>query len=190
MKRFLVVFLALFIVGCDLNHVENLYEPDKNELANIALRKAAKNLKQKANLRLSGDGGQMMDQIKMLALSFHYYELIDIEKGRELLISSVNELVTTVNEDLRIRPYLANYPFDYRNVEIRIFLYNPDGSFVSKGNLSVIKADRGEFTYAIDDPKDEFAFKIKILKETYEEALAKQQESTVLKNERAEKIAM
>jgi hypothetical protein len=108
----------------------------------------------------------------MLALSFDYRQPTTIENGRELLIAAVQEFITAVNEDERIRPYLKHYPFGPENIAIRIFLQNPDGSKLSFG-LHVISACEGILRYNIDDPEGPL-FKT-LLVETYEEALQKLQ---------------
>ena len=106
----------------------------------------------------------------MLALSFDYRQPTTIENGRKLLIAAVQEFVQSVNAEEQIRPYLQNYPFEAKNVQISIFLQNPDGSKLSSG-LHVISAYEGILNYNIDDPEGPL-FKT-LLEETYEEALQK-----------------
>lgn len=83
--------------------------------------RVAVQLKKEKDLHPCGSGGGMMDQIGMLALSFNYYKEIDIDTGRDLLMTTGKLLLNSVNEDERIRPYLENYPFLPKNIEIRIF---------------------------------------------------------------------
>ncbi len=171
--RFFLIFLAIiFIAGC-YNSFSNLtHKPrTKQSLVNEVERKVAFRLKKEKELYTCGTGGQMMDQIKMLALSFDYYKPLNIENGRELLIAAVNELVTHVNANEEIRPYLNNYPFEPKNIEIRIFARNPDGSNVPPGKLSVLSAIRNIFEYDMNDPE---TIQLKTFyQETYEEALSK-----------------
>ena len=55
-----------------------------------------------------------------------------------------------------------------KNIQIRIFLRNPDGSNPISGRLSVISSVDGILEYDIRDPKTD---RLKtILEETYEEA--------------------
>jgi|SRR3989344_111403 len=172
MNRSLLLIVMICMFGCSENRSSITYELSiKEQLADEILKKVATQVKQEKGLDPCGTGGQMMDQIKMLALSFDYRKPIDIEKGRELLITAVNEFVAAVNADERIRPYLNNYPFEPKNVEIRIFLQNPDGSNVAPGKLSVISALEGVLKYKMDDPETKL-FKI-VHTETFEEAVLK-----------------
>jgi len=179
--RFILFLLSIFIfVGCSQSNPIRKNDIDSDvELVREARIKVARKLKQEKNLRLSGVGSQMMDKIKMIALSFNYFGPVDEGKARELLLSATNELIFVVNEDERIRPYLHDYPFGPKNVEIRIFLKNIDGSKVSSDKLSVISVLDGILDYEVDDPKN--AFFTSILEETYEEAMKKQAQSSGLK---------
>jgi hypothetical protein len=166
MKNTTLITIIVFLSGC-MQNVQNEISDDE-KLADECLQKAAVQLKKEKDLYLCGTGGGMMDQIRMLALSFNYYKPVDIEKGRELLISAVNQLADVVNADERIRPYLKNYPFGPENIEIRIFIKNPDGSSVSSEKLRVISAEEGFLNYYIDNPTG--GLFITVLKETYETA--------------------
>ena len=168
---FLFVFMA---VGC-----QKQYTPStKEQLANEVTRRVAVQLKKERDLYPIGSGGRMMDQIKMLALSFDYYKDIGIEGGRELLVASVDEFVAAVNGNEQIRPYLGNYPFESKNIEIRIFLRNPDHSNPVPGKLCVLSAIDGVLDYDIRDPTTD---RLKaVYKETYDEAKQKLAVSQIL----------
>jgi hypothetical protein len=175
----IVLFLiGIFIsVGCQK---DTEYHPsDKQKLANELRARVASKLKKETELRPCGTHGQMMGQIKMLGLSFNYYKPISIEEGRELLITAVDEFIKNVNEDEDIRPHLNNYPFKSKNIDIRIFIHNPNGSDVTAGNLRVITSIDGILEYDIRDPKTNRL--TTIYKETYEEALSKM-DTTVAKS--------
>lgn len=175
--RILFFFSLFILVGCDFD--PSLREEEKNpksKLINEARRNAAYILSKEKNLRPMGTGAQARKKIKMLALSFGYYQPLTIEKARELLLSSCEVLITTVNSNERIRPYLDSYPFGPKNVEIRIFLYDSKGKKRAKGDLSIIKAIDGILKYETDDPENKFR-SITVLKETYEEAMLKQSEN-------------
>jgi hypothetical protein len=145
-------------------------------IANEVRQRAAIQLYREKGLRLCGTGGQMMDQIKMLALSFDYNHEIGIEEGRDLLITAMRNFLAIVNEDKTIRPYLTSYPFQPKNIEIRIFIKNPDQSDPEPGKLCVVSALEGVLKYSTTDPSLPL-FKT-VHKETYEEALLVMQRSS------------
>ena len=112
-----------------------------------------------------------MHEVHMLALSFEYPHLINVCEGRELLIAAVETLLSTVNTNEKIRPYLIRYPFQPKNIEIRIFLRNPDRSEIAPGNLCIVSALGGTLEYDIHDPTT--AHLVTAYEETYQEALDK-----------------
>jgi hypothetical protein len=149
MNRYIFCLLFLFLLGCSGGNRSDYVISEKERAADEDLRKAAIELMTKAGLEPCGSGGQMMDQVKMLALSFDYKGPIQIEDARKLLIQSVDTLVAVVNNDPLIRPYLYNYPFEPKNVEIRIFLRGADQFDVPLGELVVISSIKGTFDYDI-----------------------------------------
>jgi len=176
-KPFLcLITLLLLIASCGQNDFRNTYVPsEKQKLVNEIRKNVAQDIKMKLNLSPCGTGGQMMHQIEMLALAFNYYQPITIEEGRNLLITSIDIFVKAVNDDERIRPYLANYPFEPKNVQIRIFLRNPNGSNPGPGEFAVISSIDGILEYDVNDPKNPLFTTIH--KESYQEALQAQKTS-------------
>jgi len=155
----IILLLLLFVFSC--------HQPStKQQLVNEIRNKVATQLKNEKKLFPIGTGGQMMDQIEMLALSFDYYGEIGIEEGRELLLGAINEFVATVNADERIQPYLKKFPFEPKNIEIRIFLRNS-----TPGKLCVLSAIDDVLEYDIRDPKTD---RLKsVYDETFQEATRK-----------------
>ena len=111
----------------------------------------------------------MMDDVKMMMMSFEYRKAVDIETVRNLLVESVEAYLSDINENTEIRPYLHNYPFTAKNVEIEIVFRNPDRSKVAPQEINIASATEGRMKYYVDDP-ERHTLKA-IHKETYEEAL-------------------
>ena len=166
-KTYLLVFILL-VFGCEKNVS---YQPsEKEHLTNIVSKEVAIQLKNELGLTPCGSGGQAMDQVKMLALAFNYHEPLDIETGREFLVAAVEKFAAEINSNEAIRPYLNNYPFGPKNIEIAIYIQDLNGRDMGPEELCVIVARRGILEYEIPDGK--FALKT-VHKETYEEALEK-----------------
>lgn len=165
----LVIFLMVIgMVSCRHSSCDPK-DIEKENLANKVLRESAIKIKQETGLRPCGDMGQMLYQVEKLGLSFQYYKPTDIVEGRKLLIQAIDRLMEEVNQEKKIHPFLSKYPFKPHNIDIRIFLYEPDGKNVPVGALSVIGAQDGVLHYKIDDPRAP-GF-IRVYKETYDQAL-------------------
>ena len=129
----------------------------------------AKELKDEYNLNLIGTGSQMMNEIEMLMMAFTFYEEVDIETGRKLVVEATEKYLSAINTNEKIRPYLHHYPFTAENVQIVIHFYNPDGSNIALGKCESAAARRGKITYNKTSP-DRYTL-IPIREEPYVEAL-------------------
>ena len=156
--------LLCFFCSCTSNEHQS---PDYEEIADEITDKTARKLQKKTGLVLVGTGGQMMHDIQMMAMSFDLYHEIDLEKARELAVFSAEEYLKAINGNEEIRPYLHEYPFTAKNVEISIFIHNPDGSNLSSEKLHCISARRGKIKYYSDD----LGYYNPLHEETYEEAV-------------------
>ncbi len=160
------------MASCDLPYAgDNPYMPNRGTLVSEVTNKTLVQLKKERELYPCGIGSGMMDQIRMLALGFHYYKEVDINQARELLMAAGTLYLNTINAKEEIRPFLQNYPFQAKNVEIRIFLQKPNGSEPEAEALTVAAMVDGILQYAVRIAETG-GFNI-IYRETFEEAAAK-----------------
>ena len=150
MSKYLAYVLLLFLVACSGTN----YQPsEKSRIVNEIRAKTARRLKIELGLEPAGFGGQMMDEVKMLALAFDYNKPIEMEEGRKLLVEAVHTFVSMVNANEAIRPYLYNYPFEPKNIIVTIYLKNPDRSSIEPEKLCIVSADEGNIRYEVEDSK-------------------------------------
>jgi len=173
MNKFFVILGLLILLGCssEIKFEETQKISQKQKIVNQIRFKAAKFIEKEKGLKPCGTGAQMMYEVKMLALAFVYNQPIDIQQGRELLVYTVETFVAMINEDERIHSYLYNYPFRPKNVEIRIFINNPDNSSIEAGKLCIVSAIDDYCAYKIRNTKT--GRLETIYKETFQEAKAK-----------------
>ena len=86
--------------------IEDPFPPTKQSLSTEVMNKAFAQLKMEKELYPCGIGEGMMNQIRMLALSFNYYKEVDIEQARELLMTAGNVFLNIINSNEQIRPFL------------------------------------------------------------------------------------
>ena len=157
-----ILFMFSFLFGCSSFSPSQDYE----KIADKITEKIAKKLKAQKNLYLVGTGGQMMDDIQMMAMSFYYYQEVNLKTARELITYVINEYLSTINSNKEVKPYLHEYPFTAKNVEIRIWVYNPDRSELPLEKIYSITSLNGMLKYyARSNPRQA------IYEETYEQAL-------------------
>lgn len=160
---FVVLIFVILFGGFALFHPL----PDYERIANGITDATAKSLESKIDdFYLIGTGGRMMHNIQMMEMSFVYYHEVDIQTARELLIYVINTYLKAINENKEVRPYLHEYPFTPKNVEIHIWIYEPDRSKVPRGKIEYVSAMNGLLKYYEESTEA-------IYKETFEEALKK-----------------
>jgi hypothetical protein len=111
----------------------------------------------------------MMNDIQMMAMSFNYYQEVDLTVARELIVYAISEYLSDINNNEEIRPYLHEYPFTAKNIEIRIWIYKPDRTDPSLDKIYYISAINGNLAYYLDLP--ETHSRRAICEEAYEEAV-------------------
>ena len=157
----------IFISGAKMQYKATPYE----EMAKQITTETAKKIYSKYKIDPIGSGGSMMDDVKVLALSFNCYDILSIESSRELVVNCVEQYLVTVNNNKEIRPYLHNYPFTEQNIDLTIFFYQgADFKDAIPGQVSCASALNGKIFYHTKDPEDEYKLET-LHQETYEEAL-------------------
>lgn len=160
MNYFILVFFNLIFASCSArSYTDYAYE---------MIDSYSKELKTQQGFALSGKGGSLTKDINILFLHFDSSKELNIDQSRQLYVRSVEGLVNKVNTDANIRPYLHNYPFTWRNVDLKISFYK-NGQMISDGNIAYISTVNEIVRYVVYDAvKDELITKYK---EPYEEAV-------------------
>lgn len=171
LTKYILVFLILTLtIGCSQAEIGCSQTEDYEVLATRIESQTAKQLKKEKGLIPIGNSGQMMGNIKSIGLSFNYYHLLNLEEARELLVYAGKTFLKNINENKEIRPYLHNYPFTSKNIELVIFICQANGSEPTVGNLSVLTLIRGSLTFKLSAPS-KFAHCPILHEETYETGL-------------------
>ena len=111
----------------------------------------------------------MMYGVRTMSMSFQYRQEVDLETARRLVVFCVEEYLASINADREIRPYLVNYPFTEKDVEIRIFFCKPDGHKIPAGGITVTSAIDGMVNYETNTVERNRL--VNVHKEVYETAL-------------------
>ena len=167
MRFFILLSITFLTNGC--GSFFHSRPSEKEKIATEIQSKTAKKLKNEMGLIPFGFGGAMMYQIKELGLTFQYNHPVDLQQARSMLVNAVNVFLNEINSNEKVRPYLIQFPFDSKNVEIMILLRNPDRSKVDREELSLIVCEKGILKYKTYDA-DSYLLTT-IHKETFEEAV-------------------
>ena len=153
-KRFIILAICLsgVFVLTNYNFFSKEKEPEKVVLKRKVMARTVKKLKKEKNLYCDGFGGFGVKVVEMSALSFvHEGEPYDIDKARNLLVYAAEVFLNEFNSFEKIRPYLANYPFTSKNIELRIFFHDEKNDGYSAPNLTAASLIRGEIFFRMNE---------------------------------------
>ncbi|MBS0585361.1 MAG: hypothetical protein JSR76_03550 [Verrucomicrobia bacterium] len=153
-KIILFLSTSIFLSGYPLKVFGDPYEkkltqkgPSKSLLVRDINKRVALKLKKEKNLCSIGSGAEMMYEIKLLGLSFNYYDEIEIAKGRELLVFAASEYLDAINNNVELRPYLDHWPFTANDIEIDIGILKPTGKEVDSDKITFITCKKNRLNY-------------------------------------------
>ncbi len=139
------------------------------ELANEVTVKVGQKLKKDRPIYLIGMGGDTTSDIKMMTACFQYYQEVDLQQARELVLGVVGDYLAVINNSAEIRPYLHEYPFTAKNLLIQIWTYKSDGHRLPPDQIQAIDVIDGVITYYQHLP--ETYVRKAVCKESYEQAV-------------------
>lgn len=99
-----------------------------------------------------GSGGAFMDDVKKINLTYIAYRKATVSEARELIVRHTERLLEKINADLKIRPYLHDYPFTALNLKFSIIFEDKKGEIQSPflGHVMLIN---GDIVYSINEIK-------------------------------------
>jgi hypothetical protein len=136
------------------------------------LQKEGKILGKKYKMALSSLGGNGGEGIWLMDLGFHCENsLLTEEEARKLIVQVVNDFLTDVNQEESLRPYMRDYPFTPKNVDITIFNSDIEIGDCFYPFISAINSNQGKVGYFTEEEGQIYGYKTKKY-ETWDEAIA------------------
>ncbi|CDR34241.1 hypothetical protein [Criblamydia sequanensis] len=124
-------------------------------------------------LKCIGSGGSLMYNVKKLSMEFQHKGILNKNELRKLLIELTDLFLEEINNNEEIRPYLENYPFTPKNIDITIYIRDSQNQRVFYPNLCVASSLYGKLLFHTNDEANPIAPFYTTEEETYEEALEK-----------------
>ncbi|MBX7065872.1 MAG: hypothetical protein K1X28_01455 [Parachlamydiales bacterium] len=188
-------FIFFIFSSCYISNRPDVpYGKYADEISSAFIR----DMKKKYGLVCAGSGGRMANGVDAFCIRFDAYRHATIEEAREMLVTAATMLVDRVNAHEKIRPYLNEYPFTWHGTDISIAFHNKRGNtrYYVDGSVALahigervathkgfLVYDRAELqmrktpdfidfdgTVKVGKVAEREVF-VKILEETYEEAL-------------------
>ena len=162
LRSFLCSLVLCFLYGCSDPRSE------REKVRDRILVQFSKQM-QKKGLYAAGLGGgcSISKKINLMDVTFDYYNVMNIESARRLIVESANALLTLINSDTSNEVYFEEFPARVDILLISIIGQIPDSKRDYIGSVSVIK---GKVYYCTDDPTGKVMPFLDVHKETFEEA--------------------
>lgn len=160
--------LALCILAafCFTGNVNTRY----GQLAQKEMNAHSDEMCRKYGFEVAGTGGSFTTDIRSVYLMYVCKQHLSLQQARRLYVSVVEDLVTRLNANRNIRPFLHEYPITGKNIEIDLSFENRDGTSFKNNEVAFISNmdGKGIVYYVSQEGSD----RIEILhRESYEEAL-------------------
>ncbi|CCB90056.1 hypothetical protein [Simkania negevensis] len=156
-----------FLFGSPLWGGNKLIYSNHEIIANKLIAQVAKDLSKRYKIRAVGFGGAIHEQVEELSLSFECCRTMSIDEYRDLLVHCAEDFLDQVNSNEEIRPYLQNYPFSSKNIDLTIYVHSENKKRFDVGQLSCLAIQKEKIVYYYRDSE----YTIELLKaEAYEEA--------------------
>lgn len=161
MKCFCFIFTIFICAGC-------VQPPGKHPHcteADRVTKKYINTMEQKYGLKPFGSGGAMLNEVKGIYVYFSADYPASISSARELVVRMAQILLEDINEDERLRPHLAYYPFEAKSLQIGISFVprDPDNAEA----VDAVHLIKGKVNYNIVGPNRGYK---EIYEEPYEQA--------------------
>ena len=159
--------LLLFLIGIQLHSSEDNSTPYikyAKEIMNPFIEECEK----KYQLDCIGTGGRFAQNVAEIEISFIAYRKGTIEEARTLEVTMTEKILAEINAHEKIRPFLNNYPFHVKDIEISIAFQKEDNSCYTDGSVVYVSHIKNNLSYRAEDPKT--GQLVGIHKEPYEEA--------------------
>lgn len=165
----MLFFFQNFTYG--ISFVNNQYVPaDYVVRADKITEEVKALLSKRYKMQVVGITGGMADCVNVLGLSFQINGPIPKNVLREMLVDCVEEFLVPINADEKLRPFLKNYPFTAKEIDIAIFIKDKNGNRLYDPEISVASAHYGKVYFNTVDKNNTMNGYKEWMEEDYETA--------------------
>ena len=116
-------------------------------------------------------GCDLADKIESIGARFIFFHPVSLEVARRLKLLVVKKLLTAINQNEELRPYLKEYPFTANRLKIYIEFKTKERHSYCDGSMNHVVLENNQLSYFRYTDPNTFDPTELIAKETYQEAL-------------------
>lgn len=129
-----LIIAALFT----LSACNSTQDPEYVKFANNLTSQFCSEVSKPKGLALTGYGGALMYDVKKINLHYDSHECLNLEEARKLYVEIAEKYLAYINDNEDIRPYLHDYPFTIKNLELAIAFRGRSGKRCNNGCIAFI----------------------------------------------------
>jgi hypothetical protein len=138
---------------------------EMNKALDSVVRIFEKKMEGKFGLTCCMSGASMPEDIQSIDIGFESKKIATLEEARKVAVFFMEQFLSIINEDEKVRPYLREYPFPRKRVFMTFSFRQGDNS---EGRLHLYLV-KDQIAYR--SCKEPLEKGVEILRESYEEAL-------------------
>jgi hypothetical protein len=150
--NFFILFFMSWFSFLHANQDDKAYLKYEDEI----VKQFKKEMRKKYKLECWADGGSMPNKVEEIRVCFDLQKKAGIDLARELVVKAVERLTELVNNHEKIRPYLAEYPFPQKRIEIMISFQDKNGRKRRDGSVCKVLQVHNKLIYKTAVMKKEF----------------------------------
>ena len=173
---FILLLMGLIVVSFSMdNNKMNQQLSEKSKMMYGFIEKTGKKLGEKYEMSpigIGGGGGPKEKKIWLMSITFQRYgDPLTEQMARKLIINCVNDFLEIANNDEELKPFLQDYPFTAKNLELSVHNYDHDGYPIADPFIVIVNMCQGEVGYFTVEKNTSHPFKTKKY-EPFEKAVA------------------
>jgi hypothetical protein len=169
---FILLLVGIAVISLERGSKMDQGLSDEDKMLYHFINRQGKILGNKYQMRQSGNGLGGKDKVWLMSISFDRYgSPMNEKEARILLIQCVEDFLEAVNNDEQLKPFLKDYPFTAKNLDLTIINFDKDQVIDYFPNIAVVSNSRGKVGFFTEEPSNIYGYYTKKY-ETYDEAVA------------------
>ena len=144
MLRFFLLFVLISSCSSSVsekksaNYVQRDFAKSASKKVNRLFSTIGRDLSKKYALKYTGNGVSMFEgPVKKLSIEFELHKRLAKSEARYLLFQLANDFLNAINNDNSLQQFLVNKPFNIKNIQIVIFLFDENGKEILEPDFCV-----------------------------------------------------
>jgi len=151
LENFLAIILIPILSFINIWEVDSYSSSSEKAIVEV-INQTADVIEKKYEVERIGHG--VSGALEFLEISFQSPHPMSKDDARRMLVECIEEFLSQINSNKKIRAYLKTYPFTCKDVGIALYIRDKDNNFVFHPNISVAHATSQGIIYRTRDPVD------------------------------------